>query len=66
MPRVTKREKELGKGTKPKPKSTFTNPKTAGKDGKKTGFKVGPAHAPRDAYLGKGQLLSLAATRKRD
>jgi hypothetical protein len=57
MPRVTKKEKEAGKG-RPKPKGAYEskNPKqTSGRDGgKKTGFKVGPAHAPRDAYLGKG------------
>lgn len=70
MPRVTRKEKEQGKG-KPKPKATTTatgrpdasqgrkrssasGPPGAGK---KTGFKVGPSHAPRDAYLGKGQYL---------
>jgi hypothetical protein len=57
MPRVTKKEKEAGKA-RPKPKGAYEskNPKTAGgrEGGKKTGFKVGPAHAPRDAYLGKG------------
>jgi hypothetical protein len=59
MPRVTKKEKEMGKAAKPKPKGKpyeNRNPKTTGgRDGaKKTGFRVGPAHAPRDAYLGKG------------
>jgi hypothetical protein len=63
MPRVTKKEKEQGKTPRSKPtagKGTkpyeSRNPKTTGwRDGaKKTGFKVGPAHAPRDAYLGKG------------
>jgi hypothetical protein len=58
MPRVTRKEKEQGKGTKPKIKSSFNNPKPGARDGKKTGFKVGPAHAPRDAYLGKGQLTA--------
>jgi hypothetical protein len=57
MPRVTKKEKEAGKG-RPKPKGAYEskNPKQSGgrEGGKKTGFKVGPAHAPRDAYLGKG------------
>jgi hypothetical protein len=57
MPRVTRKEKELGKA-KPKPKGAYEsrNPKTTGgrEGGKKTGFKVGPAHAPKDAYLGKG------------
>ena len=57
MPRVTKKEKEAGKG-RPKPKGAYEskNPKQTGgrEGGKKTGFKVGPAHAPRDAYLGKG------------
>ncbi|BEJ16777.1 hypothetical protein CspHIS471_0601780 [Cutaneotrichosporon sp. HIS471] len=46
MPRVTKAQKEArGVSGKPKPK-----PKT-----KPTGFKVGPSHAPRNAYLGKAQ-----------
>jgi hypothetical protein len=57
MPRVTKKEKEAGK-VRPKPKGAYEskNPKSTGgrEGGKKTGFKVGPAHAPRDAYLGKG------------
>ena len=57
MPRVTKKEKEAGKA-RPKPKGAYEskNPKSTGgrEGGKKTGFKVGPAHAPRDAYLGKG------------
>lgn len=57
MPRVTKKEKEAGKG-RPEPKGAYEskNPKSTGgrEGGKKTGFKVGPAHAPRDAYLGKG------------
>lgn len=72
MPRVTKKDKELGK-SKPKsrptptsnsgPKAKFDASQTARKRssasgppgaGKKTGFKVGPSHAPKDAYLGKG------------
>jgi hypothetical protein len=61
MPRVTKKEKEAGK-VRPKPKGAYEskNPKSTGgrEGGKKTGFKVGPAHAPRDAYLGKGSSWS--------
>ena len=68
MPRVTRKEKEQGKG-KPKPKATTTGKPDASQGrkrssasgppgaGKKTGFKVGPSHAPRDAYLGKGQYF---------
>lgn len=64
MPRITRKEKEQGKG-KPKPKATAKPDASQGRKrssvsgppgaGKKTGFKVGPSHAPRDAYLGKGQ-----------
>jgi hypothetical protein len=64
MPRVTKKEKEAGKG-RPKPKGAYEskNPKSTGgrEGGRKTGFKVGPAHAPRDAYLGKGSSYSLSS-----
>lgn len=28
---------------------------------KKSGFNVGPAHAPRNAYLGKGELGSVGS-----
>lgn len=66
MPRVTKKDKELGKAPRSKPKAgtkpyESRNPKTTGgRDGaKKTGFRVGPAHAPRDAYLGKGSYIFL-------
>lgn len=55
MPRITKRDKESGKG---KPKATAADPRKRSSGppgaGKKSGFKVGPAHAPKDAYLGKG------------
>ena len=65
MPRVTKKEKEAGKA-RPKPKGAYEskNPKSTGgrEGGKKTGFKVGPAHAPRDAYLGKGSSSNPALT----
>ena len=68
MPRVTKKEKEAGKG-RPKPKGAYEskNPKSTGgrEGGKKTGFKVGPAHAPRDAYLGKGSFYSYRTQRLR-
>ncbi|KAL7424281.1 eukaryotic translation initiation factor 4E [Cryptotrichosporon argae] len=49
MPRITKRQKEAGKTGKPKAK--------LGGHGGKGGFKVGPAHAPRNAYLGKAQKI---------
>ncbi|BEI93718.1 uncharacterized protein CcaverHIS019_0601770 [Cutaneotrichosporon cavernicola] len=45
MPRVTKAQKEA-RGVSGKPK---------GKGKPATGFKVGPSHAPRNAYLGKAQ-----------
>jgi len=45
--------------------STNKKPGAGGKDEKakggerKKGFQVGPAHAPRNAYLGKGSYASL-------
>jgi hypothetical protein len=47
MPRLTKAQKEA-RGGKP------SGGKPQGK-----GFKVGPSHAPRNAYLGKGELLAM-------
>lgn len=65
MPRITKRDKEMGKG-KPKgdpaagkKRSSASGPPGAGK---KTGFKVGPSHAPKDAYLGKGEHTCISTT----
>ena len=37
-----------------KAKGASTNKSTDGPDRRKRGFQVGPAHAPRNAYLGKG------------
>jgi hypothetical protein len=61
MPRVTKSQKEAGHPVKTKSKSKpystkDGNNRTGGQGERKKGFQVGPAHAPRDAYLGKGTL----------
>lgn len=45
MPRLTKKQKESGRAKKEAPKKAPNN----------KGFKVLPARAPRDAYLGKGE-----------
>lgn len=63
MPRITKSQKEAGVKPKPKPKvnTKAKTPYAKGRaegstPGRKKGFQVGPAHAPRDAYLGKGKF----------
>lgn len=48
MPRLTKKQKEAGRAKKESAKKAPTN----------KGFNVLPARAPRDAYLGKGELPS--------
>lgn len=62
MPRVTKKQKELG--VKPKPKSKGKAPVAGSKftgvsGGKGKGFKVGPSHAARNSYIGKGKCLAV-------
>lgn len=47
MPRLTKKQKEAGRAKKESAKKNPTN----------KGFKVLPARAGRDAYLGKGKSL---------
>lgn len=50
MPRLTKAQKEAGG------KKSGSGAKPGGKAAPKGGgFKVGPSHAPRNAYLGKGE-----------
>ncbi|CAK9779466.1 hypothetical protein CC85DRAFT_330752 [Cutaneotrichosporon oleaginosum] len=52
MPRLTKAQKEA-RSASGKPVKKAGKPGTAKSSG--GGFKVGPAHAPRNAYLGKAQ-----------
>jgi hypothetical protein len=52
MPRVTKKQKEAGKA--PGSKVSHGGARGAQPERKK-GFHVGPAHAAKDAYLGKGE-----------
>jgi hypothetical protein len=52
MPRVTKKQKEAGK---PPGSKTFQGGARGAQQERKKGFHVGPAHAAKDAYLGKGE-----------
>ncbi|KAL1409047.1 hypothetical protein Q8F55_005871 [Vanrija albida] len=51
MPRITRKQKEAG--VQPRKKKASTGPNRGGAGG----FKVGPKHAPKDAYLGRAQKL---------
>jgi hypothetical protein len=60
MPRVTKKQKEAGHPVKPKskPYGSGAKPSSGGSapgGERRKGFQVGPNHAPRDAYLGRGK-----------
>ncbi|WWC60803.1 uncharacterized protein I303_103379 [Kwoniella dejecticola CBS 10117] len=55
MPRATKKQKEAGKSTKPKPKARSGGSTGGGKYG--GGFQVKPSRAPKDAYMGKAQKI---------
>jgi hypothetical protein len=73
MPRITSKQKEerakRDEGKRPSSRPGPSRP-GAGRigaskgpfkpdgDKKKKGFQVGPAHAPKNAYLGKGELIN--------
>lgn len=71
MPRITSKQKEerakRDDGKRPSSRPGPSRPGTSRPGGskgpfkpdgdkKKKGFQVGPAHAPKNAYLGKGEL----------
>lgn len=69
MPRVTKKQKEQGAKPKPKKgKAPVAGSKFTGvSGGKGKGFKVGPSHAARNSYIGKGgdTFATLTAAQKK-